>query len=101
MADPWLVFFGGRRTGIAVRAETRSNAISKARSKKRRGGSNVVAARKMSKSERKIAGKGRWVRTGPKGQKAGYNKSKRGYGPKPKTSKRPSRSKRRKRRKSA
>ncbi|MBP5971513.1 hypothetical protein HW132_01865 [Brasilonema sp. CT11] len=62
----------------------RSEAISKARKKKKRGGNNVEAARLLNESERKIANRGDWVRTGAKGQPAGYNPNKRGLGIAPK-----------------
>lgn len=79
----WLVFFGGRRTGIVVSAKDRNEAIRKARKKKKRGGSSATA-RQMNATERRQAKAGRWVRTGAKGEKPGQLKT-RGYGPKPKS----------------
>jgi|GEM_PF-1913819 phage-related protein (TIGR01555 family) len=79
----WGVWFGGRRTPICVEAGDRSEAISKARKKKKRGGDNVDTARLLTDSERKIANSGGWVRSGAKHQPPGYNKSKRGFGPEP------------------
>jgi phage-related protein (TIGR01555 family) len=73
------VWFGGRRTPIVVNATSREEAIKKARPKKRRGGDSVDAARLLNESERKTVSSGNWVRTGTKGEKAGY-KGKRGYG---------------------
>jgi hypothetical protein len=80
----WLVWFGGRRTPIAVAASSRSEAISKARKRKRRGGDNVVSARQPNESERKTAANGGWIRTGANGEKPGQSKL-RGYGPRPKS----------------
>jgi hypothetical protein len=78
----WLVYFGGRRTPVAVSASSRSEAISKARKLKKRGGENVVSARRANASERKTAANGGWIRTGANGEKPGQSKL-RGYGPKP------------------
>ncbi|MGB3642323.1 MAG: hypothetical protein WBA39_32780 [Rivularia sp. (in: cyanobacteria)] len=78
-----MVFFGGRRTGIAVSAKDRNEAIRKARKKKKRGGSSATA-RQMNATERRQAKAGRWVRIGAKGEKPGQLKI-RGYGPKPKS----------------
>lgn len=80
---PYLIFFKGRRTGIGVRASSRSEAISKAREKKKRGGDEVGTVRLATASEQKTAANGGWVRNGPNGEKPGYSPSKRGYGPKP------------------
>jgi hypothetical protein len=75
------VFFEGRRTPILVNAESRSEAISKARKLKRRGGDKVIQTRNLSSKEEDLAKKGKWVRARPKG----YDINKlRGYGPKPK-----------------
>ena len=82
MSTGWLVYFEGRRTPVAVSAESRSEAITKARKLKKRGGDAVVSARKATDEERKAASKG-WVRTGPNGEKPGESKL-RGFGPKPK-----------------
>jgi hypothetical protein len=81
--DAWLVYFGGRRTPVAVSASDRNEAISKARKLKRRGGDNVVSARLANESERKTAAGGGWVRSGPHGEAPGESKL-RGHGPKPK-----------------
>jgi hypothetical protein len=81
--DGWLVYFGGRRTPVAVSASDRNEAISKARKLKRRGGENVVSARLANESERKTAASGGWVRSGPNGEAPGKSKL-RGHGPKPK-----------------
>lgn len=75
------IWFGGRRTAIVVSADSRSSAISKARAKKKRGGNNVETARVLKPNEAKVARRGDWLRTGAKGQSAGY-KGKRGFGPK-------------------
>jgi hypothetical protein len=80
--DGYLVYFGGRRTPVAVSASSRSEAISKARKLKKRGGDNVVSARKPTASEKKTAANGGWIRTGANGEAAGKSKL-RGYGPKP------------------
>jgi hypothetical protein len=80
--DGYLVYFGGRRTPVAVAASSRSEAISKARKLKKRGGDNVVSARKPTASEKKTASNGGWIRTGANGEAAGKSKL-RGYGPLP------------------
>jgi len=87
MADskPYLVWFQGRRTPVACRAESRSQAISKARKLKKRGGENVVKVRIATDQEQKVAAKGGWIRSGPDGQEPGYDRAKRGYGPEPKS----------------
>ena len=77
------VWFGGRRTPIVVSAATRSEAISKARGKKKRGGNNVASVRTLTGTEARQARAGKWVRTGPKGEKPGQSRL-RGHGPKPK-----------------
>lgn len=74
------VFFGGRRTSIVVDANSRSEAITKARKKKKRGGNNVEAARLLNEKERKTIRTGAWLRTGKNGEKPGYSPSKRGKG---------------------
>jgi hypothetical protein len=81
--EGWLVWFGGRRTPIAVDADSRESAITAARKKKMRGGTNVVSARKANASEKKTAANGGWIRTGPNGEPPGKSKL-RGYGPAPK-----------------
>ena len=78
------VWFGGRRTPVVVNASSRSASITAARKKKKRGGVTIVSARPLTIGERRTANKGRWVRTGAKGQKAGYRPSFRGKGPAPK-----------------
>lgn len=84
-SKPYLVWFQGRRTPVACRAETRSQAISKARDLKKRGGEKVVKVRQATEEEQKTAAKGKWIRTGPNNESPGYDReSKRGYGPKPK-----------------
>lgn len=82
-AEVWGVWFSGRRTAILVRADTRSEAIAKARKRKRRGGDGVDSARHLKDWEKKQASGGKWLRSGAKGEKAGYG-GKRGFGPKPK-----------------
>jgi hypothetical protein len=79
---PFLVFFRGRRTGIGVRAKSRSEAITKARAKMKRGGSEVASVRLATPEEQRQAAKGTWIRTGPNGEAPGKSKL-RGYGPKP------------------
>jgi hypothetical protein len=79
----WLVFFEGRRTGVAVAAETRSQAISKARKRKKRGGEKVVSARKLTAAETKTAAAGKWIKSRP----PGFIPSMRGKGPKPNAAK--------------
>lgn len=78
------IWFQGRRTAVVVSADNRSSAISKARKRKKRGGESVTKARVLNASESKTARSGRWVRSGPNGEPAGYNKNKRGKGPAPK-----------------
>jgi hypothetical protein len=78
----WIIFFKNRRTAVAVSAATRSEAISKARKAKRRGGDQVVQARQATAAERKTASGGGWIKSRPPGFKA----SMRGQGPKPKAS---------------
>lgn len=80
----YSIFFSGRRTGIVVNANSRSEAISKARKKKRRGGNEVEATRTLKGTELKQARAGKWVRNGPNNEKPGY-KGRRGFGPKPKS----------------
>ncbi|MEL7494638.1 MAG: hypothetical protein AAGJ95_11845 [Cyanobacteria bacterium J06554_11] len=77
------VWFEGRRTPVVVNADTRSQAISKARSAKRRGGNKVVSVKTLTGTQASQARAGKWVRTGPNGEAPGKSKL-RGYGPKPK-----------------
>ena len=70
------VWFGGRNTPICVSASSRSEAISKAKSKKKRGGDNVVKARTLTESEKKTASKGNWVTTRPDGKSKAKSKHK-------------------------
>jgi hypothetical protein len=81
--DRYLVYFGGRRTPVVASAETRSEAISKARERKKRGGDRVVSARVANAGEEKVIRSGKWVRSGPNGEAPGGSKL-RGHGPKPK-----------------
>lgn len=74
------VWFEGRRTAIIVRAKKRSEAISKARAKLRRGGTAVKKVRQLNSSELRQAKRGAWVRSGPNGERAGYE-GMRGQGP--------------------
>lgn len=74
------VFFEGRRTAILVRAGSRSEAISKARKLKRRGGDGVKEVRNLNTKEESQARTGKWLRIRPKG----FTKDMRGFGPKPK-----------------
>lgn len=83
-SKPYLVWFSGRRTPIAIRAKGSSQAVSKARKLKRRGGDAVAKVRQATESEQKTAASGGWIRTGPNGEKPGYNKNKKGFGPTPK-----------------
>ncbi len=84
MADGyWIVFFKGRRTGIVVSADNRSQAITKSRAKKKRGGDAVVSARTVTASEQKTIRNNGWVKSRP----PGYKESMRGHGPKPKAAK--------------
>jgi hypothetical protein len=73
-----LYFFAGRRTGISA------TSAAEARKKCRRGCGKLVSTRSPTASESKVMAKGGWARGGPKGEKPGYNKAKRGFGPKPK-----------------
>jgi hypothetical protein len=77
------VWFGGRRTAVVVDSKSASTAKTAAKELKKRGGENVEKVRRLTEAERAIANKGDWVRTGKDKEPAGYNKSKRGYGPKP------------------
>jgi hypothetical protein len=74
------VWFAGRRTAIVVKAKDRNAAITKARTKLRRGGSSVSKVRSLTDSELKTAQRGGWVRSGPGGEKPGYG-AVRGFGP--------------------
>jgi hypothetical protein len=76
------VWFEGRRTGTLVRARNKAEAVEKAAKAKKRGG-EVVNVRNLTKEEEAIAQKGRWVRTGPNGEKPGELDIP-GLGPKPK-----------------
>ena len=76
------VWFEGRRTGVLVRAKNKAEAIEKAEKAKKRGGA-VGTVRSLTKQEEAIAQKGRWVRTGPNGEKPGELDIP-GLGPKPK-----------------
>ena len=78
----YLVYFEGRRTPVAVSASDRSNAVSKARENKQRGGDDVKSVRLATEAERSTAANGGWIRTGPNGEKPGESNL-RGYGPKP------------------
>ena len=79
----WGVYFSGRRTPVVVSATGRTEAISKARKSKRRGGEAVSSARTLKGLDARNARAGKWVRTGPNGEKPGKSNL-RGYGPKPK-----------------
>ena len=61
----WGVWFKGRNTPVVVTANTRSEAISKARRRKIRpkGSVPVVSARQLTSSERKSDRSGNWIRT--------------------------------------
>lgn len=77
--DYSLYYFEGRNTGIAARSEE------EARSKKRRGGEELVAVRKPSDSEKRHMGAGKWVRTRADGLPPGKSTAEgRGLGPPPK-----------------
>jgi hypothetical protein len=77
------VWFKGRRTPVVVNANSRQEAINKAKQNKKRGGNKVVSVRNLKGKDLRTANKGRWVRTGPNGEKPGESNL-RGYGPKPK-----------------
>ena len=77
------VWFEGRRTPVVVSANTRSQAISKARKAKRRGGDKVISVRTLTGTAATQAKAGKWVRTGPNGEAPGKSNL-RAYGPKPK-----------------
>lgn len=79
----YLVYFEGRRTPVAVAAKSKREAIEKSKALKKRGGDLVVSTRIATEKERAIAAKGKWIRTGPNGEKPGESKM-RGHGPKPK-----------------
>lgn len=79
----YLVYFEGRRTPVAVAAKSKREAIEKSKKLKKRGGDRVVSTREATEHERAIAAKGKWIRTGPNGEKPGESKM-RGHGPKPK-----------------
>lgn len=79
----YLVFFKNRRTGIAIRAASRSEAISKARAKKKRGSDEIATVRLATAEEKKQAANGSWVRNGPQHQRPG-EMTIRGQGPRPK-----------------
>jgi SPP1 gp7 family putative phage head morphogenesis protein len=79
----YLVWFEGRRTCVAVAANSKKEAIAIARQRKKRGGDKVVKVRRPTPAEVKIAEKGKWIRTGPNGEKPGEGDT-RGFGPKPK-----------------
>ena len=73
------VWMGQRRTAIVVDADSRNEAIAKARKKKKRGGNNVEAARLLNEKERKTVRTGAGLRTGKNHEKPGYA-GKRGKG---------------------
>jgi hypothetical protein len=79
----YLVYFEGRRTPVAVAAKSKKEAIEKSRKLKKRGGDRVVSTREATEQERAIAAKGKWIRTGPNGEKPGKSEM-RGHGPEPK-----------------
>ena len=59
----WGVWFGGRNTPVVVGASSRSSAISKARQNKKRGGNDVVSAKRLSSSDASKARSGQWITT--------------------------------------
>lgn len=72
-----LYFFKGRNTAVVA------SSAKEARTKKKRGGSEIVAVRTPSSSDKKTIAAGRWVRTRKDGKspaKSKYGKG-RGYGP--------------------
>lgn len=76
----YKVYFQGRNTPICVAASDRNSAISKARTKKKRGGDKVVSAKKMTAQEIKTARNGGWVSTRPDGKSKAKSKHKgKGY----------------------
>jgi hypothetical protein len=77
MATKKLYFFKGRNTGIVA------TSAAEARSKKKRGGDEIVAVRPLSDSDKKAVAAGRWVRTRKDGKtpaKSAHGKG-RGFGP--------------------
>jgi Protein of unknown function (DUF1073) len=82
---PYLVWFcdadgsNKHRTPVAVKVsgkdatEARANAIVAARKKCSRNCSGTYAVRLATSSEQKTAASGNWIRTGAKGQAAGYS----------------------------
>lgn len=84
----YLVYFEERRTPVAVAARSKKEAIAKSRKLKKRGGDRVVSTRQATEQEQAIAAKGKWIRTGPNGEKPGKSEM-RGHGPKPKAWKEP------------
>ena len=72
-----LYFFKGRNTAVVA-----PNA-SEARSRKKRGGEEIVAVRTPSASDQKAISEGRWVRTRKDGKSPEQSKfgKGRGYGP--------------------
>lgn len=72
-----LYFFKGRNTAVVA------SSAAEARSKKKRGGDEIVAVRSPSAADNKKIAKGEWVRTRKDGKspaKSKYGKG-RGYGP--------------------
>ena len=78
----WLIWFGGRRTAIAVSGRLKKQAaILAAKIKLKRGNKSVVAdSRRATDAEQKLLDKGIWVRSGPNGKASGF-KGMRGQGP--------------------
>ena len=62
MVKKYGVWFAGRNTAVVVSADSRSQAITKARELKRRGGNEVVSARPLTGTSLKQANSGKWVR---------------------------------------
>jgi hypothetical protein len=78
------VRFSGRNTGILVDADSRSEAISKARKKKKRGGDKVEEVWALTPAQKAQSDKGNWVRTVGRDERHLASEGRRGQGPKPK-----------------
>jgi hypothetical protein len=77
------VRFAGRNTGILVDADSRSEAISKARKKKKRGGDKVEEVWTLTAAQKAQSAKGAWVGTVGRDERHLASEGRRGQGPKP------------------
>jgi hypothetical protein len=68
-SQPWLVFWSNRSTGTAVGANSRSEALKKARKKRKKGYGDITGARQLTGKDAADARSGKWVRT----RKSGLN----------------------------